>query len=204
MQSVRCIAGMIVSSRPGVCAARLPAALVIALLFLSAFRLEATPASPNKGGTAAVAVAPGDVQAGMDLFTGRRRLQNGGPACASCHNVATLPFPHGGTMAPDLTHEYSKLGPQGMHYALRTLYFPAMNALYLKRQLTDAEERDLTAFFQDADRAQPAGTQTGVIGGAAVLGFLVLMGITWASGRGRVYSVRRKLLKRAGVDREAR
>lgn len=64
------------------------------------------------------------IKAGEALFTGQRRFQNGGPPCATCHSVATLPFPSGGTMAPDLTHEYSKLGPEGMHYALRTLYFP--------------------------------------------------------------------------------
>ncbi len=147
--------------------------------------------------------AADDIEAGKDLFTGRSRFQNGGPACGSCHSVATLPFPGGGTMAPDLTHEYSKLGPEGMHYALRTLYFPAMNALFLKRQLTDQEERDLSAFFQDADRAQRSRALTGIFGGVAVLGLLVLIGITGASGRGRVHSVRRKLLKRAGLYRES-
>ncbi len=138
------------------------------------------------------------------MFTGRRRFHNRGPACASCHSVATLPFPSGGTMAPDLTHEYSKLGPEGMHYALRTLYFPAMNALFLKRQLTGEEERDLAAFFQDADHARRLNSQTGIFGGIAVLGLLVLVSITWISGRGRVHSVRRKLLKRAGLYRENR
>lgn len=137
----------------------------------------------------------------MALFTGQKRFQNGGPTCASCHSVATLPFPRGGTMAPDLTHEYSKLGPEGMHYALRTLYFPAMNALFLKRQLTDQEESDLTAFFKNADHAQQTISHTEIIGGAAVLGLLVLVGVTWVSGRGRVHSVRHKLLKRAGLYR---
>lgn len=161
---------------------------------------QTMPSQPNP----AAVPSAGDINTGRDLFTGRRRFQNGGPACASCHSVATLPFPHGGTMAPDLTHEYSKLGPQGMHYALRTLYFPAMNALFLKRQLTVGEERDLTAFLQDADRSTSSSTSTGLTGGLAILGFVVLLGVTWASGRGRVDSVRRKLLKRAGLYRETR
>lgn len=143
----------------------------------------------------------GNVETGKELFTGKRRLLNGGPACASCHSVATLAFPHGGTMAPDLTHEYSKLGPDGMHYALRTLYFPAMNALFLKHQLSDQEERDLSAFFEDADSAKRINSHTGIFGAAAVLGLLVLVGITWVSGRGRVHSVRRKLLRRTGLYR---
>ena len=146
----------------------------------------------------------GDTASGEALFTGRKRLQNGGPACASCHNVATLPFPSGGTMAPDLTHEYSKLGPDGMHYALRTLYFPAMNALFLTRQLTSQEERDLLAFFENADSASQSNSHTGMFGGAGIVGLLVLVGITWVSGRGRVHSVRRKLLRRAGLYREER
>jgi hypothetical protein len=91
-----------------------------------------------------------------------------------------------------------------MHYALRTLYFPAMNALFLKRQLTDQEERDLAAFFQSADRSQRSSGLTGIFGGVALLGLGVLAAITWVSGRGRVHSVRRKLLKRAGMDRETR
>ena len=107
-------------------------------------------------------------------------------------------------MAPDLTHEYSKLGPEGMHYALRTLYFPAMNALFLKRQLTDQEERDLLAFFENADSAKQLNSHTGLFGGAGLVGLLVLVGITWISGRGRVHSVRRRLLRRAGLYRENR
>ncbi len=150
------------------------------------------------------ATSVGDAAAGEALFTGQRKFQNGGPPCGSCHSVATLPFPSGGTMAPDLTHEYSKLGPEGMHYALRTLYFPAMNALFLKRQLTYREERDLSAIFENADTARQPNSRTGIFSGAAIVGLLVLVGITWVSGRGRVHSVRRKLLRRAGLYRENR
>lgn len=166
-----------------------------AALFAYQSVVPAEPSAPE---------SPGNVAAGQALFTGQKRLSNGGPSCASCHNVATVPFPRGGTMAPDLTHEYSKLGPEGMHYALRTLYFPAMNALFLKRQLTDQEERDLAAFFQNADQSQPGTGLTGIFGAVALLGLGVLVAGTWISGRGRVHSVRRALLKRAGIDREVR
>lgn len=141
----------------------------------------------------------GNAALGRALFTGEIPLSNGGPACAACHSTANLGFPKGGTMAPDLTHEYAKLGPEGMHYALRTLYFPAMNALFLKHQLTPQEEINLSAFFQEADRSQPETDMTGVFTGLAFLGLCVLVGITWNAGRGRVHSVRRSLLKRAGI-----
>lgn len=178
--------------------ARLPGQSIGACALVTGVGLKAASLQPSSSSLA------GDIETGKELFIGKRRFQNGGPACASCHSVATLSFPHGGTMAPDLTHEYSKLGPDGMHYALRTLYFPAMNALFLKHQLSDQEERDLAAFFENADSAKRINSPTGIFGGAAVVGLLVLVGITWVSGRGRVDSVRCKLLRRAGLYREDR
>jgi len=215
--TVVCNFGASPASRKRLCNHLLHIALLIVLLcVVPSTAVSQTPPSQTSTKEAAVplqsnspiqpsaAALPGNVDAGKDLFTGRTRFQNGGPACASCHSTATLPFPGGGTMAPDLTHEYTKLGPDGMHYALRTLYFPAMNALFLKRQLTGQEERDLTAFFQNADQSQRSSGFTRIFGGAGLLGLGVLIGITWMSGRGRVHSVRQKLLKRAGMDRRTR
>lgn len=145
----------------------------------------------------------GDAAVGRALFTGQRRLQNRGPACITCHTAGNLTFPAGGTMAPDLTHESSKLGPEGMHYALRTLYFPAMNALFLKHQLTPEEELDLSAFFQQADQSKTEDHATGLLAGVAFAGLVLLIAITWFLGRGRVYSVRKAMLQRAGMRKES-
>ncbi len=145
----------------------------------------------------------GDAAVGRALFTGQRRLQNRGPACITCHTAGNLTFPAGGTMAPDLTHESSKLGPEGMHYALRTLYFPAMNALFLKHQLTPQEELDLSAFFEKTDQSKAEDRTTAIFAGAAFAGLVLLVAITWFLGRGRVYSVRKAMLQRAGVRRES-
>ena len=185
----------ILCALPGIVSAAVSSPDILPRQPVNLFELSTAPDSP--------AMAVG-IKAGEALFTGQRRFQNGGPPCATCHSVATLAFPSGGTVAPDLTPEYSKLGPGGMHYALRTLYFPAMNALFLKRQLTDQEERDLLAFFQNADSSRRLNSHTAIFGTAGVVGLLVLAGITWASGRGRVHSVRRKLLRRAGLYRENR
>lgn len=151
-------------------------------------------------GAAAEALAQGSAGNGEALFTGQTRFQNGGPACASCHTVAGLPFPKGGNMGPDLTHEYSKLGPAALQATLGTLYFPAMNALFSTRPLTPREQQDLTAFFQSADR-NPVENVTSGLGIIGAIGFAVLLGITWVKGRGRVRSVRRALLERAGAAR---
>lgn len=184
--------------------ARRPSASSRSIFFLLAsfigcvLSTTVVPATAN----ATPQAAQDDAAAGKALFTGDTKLQNGGPPCATCHSVATLAFPKGGSMGPDLTREYSKLGPEGMHYALRTLYFPAMNALFLKHQLTPQEELGLSAFFQPADRAQPGIDMTTILGILAIAGFGLLMAATWVAGRGRVHSVRRALLKRAGLDEE--
>ena len=72
--------------------------LAAAILFVCAF-LPAAAAQTD---------SPELIRAGESLFQGTTRFANGGPACAACHTVGSLPFPGGGTMGPDLTHEYSK------------------------------------------------------------------------------------------------
>ncbi len=144
--------------------------------------------------------AQGSAANGEALFTGQVRFKNGGPACGSCHTVGGISFPQGGTMGPVLTHEYSKLGAPAMHATLETLYFPAMNALFSPRPLTEDEQQDLTAFFLTVDKNQTANL-TGVFALIALAGFLLLLAATWFKGRRRVRSVRGALLQRAGAAR---
>ena len=106
--------------------------------------------------SASVGSEPDSVAAGRALFLGTVRFQNGGPACSACHSVAGLAFPAGGTMGPDLTRGYSKMGPEGLNSALETLFFPAMTPLFRYRPLTLNERRDLAALFESVDRQQPA------------------------------------------------
>lgn len=152
----------------------------------------ATPAPPT----------PEGIAAGKALFTGRVRMQNGGPACATCHTAAGIPFPYGGTMGPDLTKEYSKLGPQGLTVALKTLYFPAMTAVFQNRPLTATEQQQMAAFFQSIGQRKPPASPARAL---VMLSIVVLAGLflwTWlAVGRRRVLSVRQKLLERAGVSK---
>ena len=148
--------------------------------------------------SAAVGSQPDSMAAGRALFLGTVRFQNGGPACSACHSVAGLPFPEGGTMGPDLTRVYSKMGPEGLNSALETLFFPAMTPLFRYRPLTANERRDLAALFENVDRQQPA-TPTPAIGAMALAFFLILIAVTGVAGRHRVRSVRRALLQRARV-----
>ena len=158
--------------------------------------LLAGPLLAQPGAT--VGSESGSAAAGQALFLGTVRFQNGGPACSACHSVAGLPFPAGGTMGPDLTRVYSKLGPEGLNSALETLFFPAMTPLFRYRPLTSNERRDLTMYFESADRRQP-GASTPAIGVISLAGFLVLIAVTGMAGRHRVRSVRRAMLQRVRV-----
>lgn len=104
-------------------------------------------------------------------------------------------------MGPDLTHEYSKLGPDGMDAVLETLYFAPMAPLYNNRPLTPTEQQDLAAFFQQADQNQTHQANTaklGLISLAGCLGLFVLNGIVWKK---RLRGVRRGLELRARKQR---
>lgn len=146
---------------------------------------------------------PGSASAGRTLFMGTVRFKNGGPACSACHSVASLPFPRGGTMGPDLTRAYSKLGPEGLNSALATLFFPAMTPLFAYRPLTDDERLNLAAFLQGVDRQQP-GAPTLSIAAIALATFLMLIAATGIAGRRRIRSVRRALLERVRVQTVAK
>jgi hypothetical protein len=170
-------------------AGSIPTAFVLSLL--STVSLMAQP-------SASLESEAGSVAAGRALFLGTVHFQNGGPACSACHSVAALAFPGGGTMGPDLTRVYSKMGPEGLNSALETLYFPAMTPLFRYRPLTLNERRDLAALFESVDRQQPA-THTPAIVGISLASFFILIVITGVAGRHRVRSVRRTLLERTRV-----
>jgi ubiquinol-cytochrome c reductase cytochrome c subunit len=151
--------------------------------------------------TLAVPPIPGAMQAsahrGEGLFTGATGLRNRGPACVSCHSIAGLPFPNGGTLGPDLTQVYKKLGPQGTQSAMQTLFFRVMTPIYSAHMLAPDEQADLMAFLKQAEtESSPQWNTQIILLAALVLGgvFVVLTAIFW---KDRVRSVRRALIYRA-------
>ncbi len=139
----------------------------------------------------------GSVPAGKALFTGAQRFTNGGPACAACHSIAGLGFPNGGSLGPDLTGTYAKLGPLGFDAAMQTLYFPAMAPIFNARPLTPQEQQNLKAFFIEARSGTPPKNSTPALVGLAFAGCLGLLVMTWGVGRSRPGAVRQSLLKRS-------
>jgi len=159
-------------------------------LSLAAWGAELQPGAPG-------AAPQGSADSGRRLFSGEVRFRNGGPPCAACHSTSGIPFPNGGTLGPDLSGAYSKLGHEGITVALQTLYFPTMARIFGRRLLTPQEQADLAAFFAQVQAQAPARDLTGWFAAAAAAGFLVLLGLSWLAGRGRVRGVRRPMVEAA-------
>lgn len=140
---------------------------------------------------------PGSPDLGKALFVGKVRFRNGGPPCASCHSIAGLPFPNGGTLGPDLTGVARKLGPHGLQVATKTLYFHVMTAIYDPHPLTLSERADLMAFFEEAATQPKPRLNTQIVALIAFIGFLILLAVAHFAWRDRLKSVRRRMVARA-------
>ena len=141
----------------------------------------------------------GSASRGESLFMGKTHFLNRGPACISCHSIASLPFPNGGTLGPDLTHTYEKLGTEGTQAAMQTLYFPTMIPVYRDHQLLPQEQADIVAYFKAAAaeaKPQAQWTTQILILAAFVLG-IIFVALTEFFWRKRLLSVRRALVARA-------
>lgn len=163
----------------------------------------APPANAQSQALIEETLPAGSVRRGKALFAGQVRFRNGGPPCSSCHSIAGLAFPSGGTLGPNLTPVYRKLGPEGTVAALKTLFFPAMTAIYDPRPLTPEEQADLLAFFQEASAEPQPRSNTAVVALAGFLGFCVLLVITRFVWRDRLRSVRERLLEKARTQGES-
>ena len=142
-------------------------------------------------------VAQGSPQRGEQLFTGEIHFRNRGPACISCHTIAGLSFHDGGTLGPDLTHAYAKLGPRGTEAAMQTLYFGVMTPIYSEHPVVPQEQADLIALLMQSEAKPQTRWSTQIlILIAFLLGgvFVALTGFLW---RDRVRSVRRALVDKA-------
>ncbi len=93
----------------------------------------------------------GDSQVGENLFLGATRLQNGGPACISCHSLSDVGVLGGGTLGPNLTNVAARYGEAGLTAALQSLPFPSMKAIFDDQPLTGEEVAHLGALFVETD-----------------------------------------------------
>jgi len=125
----------------------------------------------------------GDHVVGQELFVGLQRFTNGGPACNSCHNVATDAVMTGGGLAIDLTQSVSRLSRPGVEAMMSNPPFAAMLAAFADHPLTVKEVSYVSAFLgsvnddhRDAPNYANVLLMWGLVGLLALLGFFALIG----------------------------
>ena len=138
-----------------------------------------------------------DVEAGRKLFSGVAALENGGPACASCHQTRDLPWMGGGTLAKDLTLAYGRLGDGGISSALLNTAFPLMADIFPNRPLKDGEAFQIKAYLASLSKKGVEAVNDydflylGILGTS---GGLALIGV---HGTRRLKSVRAQIVQKA-------
>ena len=170
----------------------------IGMFFMASF-LFVIPAQAQEEGEESL-LTP-DAQAGMDIFQGSQRLENGGPACITCHNVTNDDIIPGGLFAVDLTQVYSvnKDGGAGLGISLGGWIQGGgdnnpMQAAYGTHPIDSTEAAQLTAFFQYTDAVKDLQTVGGtklwlgkgqwymlIGGGIGVVVIYILVTIIWAN-----------------------
>lgn len=124
-----------------------------------------------------------EVAKGADLFQGRDRFENSGPACNACHGVRDGTITSGGSLAVDLTSVYSRMGAAGLSAIIAQAPFPAMQVAYTGKPVTAGEIASLVAYFQSAEVNAQSSTNyglgllfSGLVGAAALF---VLFPFIW-------------------------
>lgn len=159
---------------------------------------ESAPPPAQAAAESAVAPTPDEIRLGQDLYEGRVRFANGGPACNACHHVSNDAVLGGGILAKDLTTAFSRMGKQGVVAILGNAPFKVMALAYAQSPFTDDEIHAVAAFLEFADKRhrfeKPSehGWST-YIGGSVTAGMViagtggvvVLLGIFSLAGRRR-------------------
>jgi len=156
-----------------------------------------TPAERPTGEPAVEA----DPAAGEALFVGKREFDSGAPACWSCHAGGISPV--GGSLGPDLTLVFARLGGRkGLRAWLASPPTPVMRSIYRAHPLSRDEVRLLIDAFEEWQaKGEAKASKSSPIASAAVFGgagglilILLLMGVVWSN---RFRSVRRELIRKA-------
>lgn len=141
-----------------------------------------------------------DIQAGRALFTGRRLLKNGGPACIACHTVSGLGGLGGGRLGPNLTRSYAGLGGrQGLVAWLSSPPSPTMNPIFQEHPLEKDEVVSIMAFLKDETEQDEPEDSTALVNFLlfGIAGAVLLLAIFDRLWNRRFSGVRRAMVRQA-------
>ena len=140
-----------------------------------------------------------DATLGMALFTGEKRLTNGGPPCISCHTMKRMSGLHGGRLGPDLTLVYERVqGRRGLGAWLAAPASPTMAPVFRATSMNSDEIFALTALFESQTKNRGVDDQTPLLNffllglSGAVIG-MVTFDRVWKK---RLTGVRRRIVNR--------
>jgi mono/diheme cytochrome c family protein len=125
-----------------------------------------------KGGCQPVATGPRwgtdaneqEIALGRDLFSGRHHLRQGGAPCFACHAVRSgslskvsaredgVGILGGGTLGPNLTFAYARLGEKQLGPLLASMSSPVMHAVYDGAPLEEDEQFALKGYLAQLAR----------------------------------------------------
>lgn len=177
--------------------------IAIALIFIFSFSNVLAQSSNSTRTEATNNNTNADWQTGENLFVGKIRFTNGGPACNSCHNVSIKGFVSGGALGKDLTQAVSRLTSGGAKafFASSPMPMPQMQHSYEGKPLTTQEVNDILAFLTYSDELAKTTPPTSIIGKrmltggiAGVIGLLILFSFFWIRRKQR--PVNYKVFKR--------
>lgn len=147
-------------------------------------------------------VEEGNSVTGKNLFTGSSQFEGGGPPCLACHSISGIGALGGGALGPNLTTTVWKgpALPGFMDLVLNpnmAATYPVMNAVWSNNApLTPQERVHVGAFLQSADVTERSTSAVLQLSGLAVLGTLLMMGLTHITWLRRNKNVRRTMVGR--------
>lgn len=140
---------------------------------------------------------PEEIEQGLNIFQGKQRLADGGPACISCHTLNGVAALGGGRLGPDLTTVFERMeGRKGLIAWLTAPATPTMQPLFKKHPMRSEEVVSLVAYLESASRlggeANPLDPlKFFLVGMAGTVGGLVVFQSIW---RKRFRAMRRPLV----------
>jgi cytochrome c2 len=135
---------------------------------------------------------PASTRTGEKLFHGSLAFANGGMACAACHTAGF----QGGSMGPDLTSAFTRLGASGIQSAAEQANFKVMKAAYKDHAVLPQEAVHLTAYLETVASKPGTGSVPNIPLIGSIGAALMLSGLGFAYRKKNGGSARAKLIRR--------
>lgn len=140
----------------------------------------------------AAKLAPPDAAMGERLFRGTEPLAERGLACVACHRIGDV---DGGTLGPNLSGVFARMGEVGLVSAMEKSAFKVMSPLYREHPVSRQEALHITRWISTIDGQTSASASSRIDSAAAVVA-LCGLGVLFVALRKSASSSARQSLQR--------